>query len=218
MGVDKAVASFKGELDAAAPEDDADGLTRLALQMRPDLQALQQAVAEAEHRVRLEVANRFGNPSIGPAMEYNETSVVFVGAWLIYQLPVLNVKRGEILLRHAERDKVAADKRRVEIQAALDVRAALDRIRQAREWVGYFGAESLPALTKTMTDFEKMFAAGEPSVDVGRLIDARRRLLRARDSHLDALWELSQARADLAAAVGDLSVALGPVTPPAGHR
>ena len=56
----------------------------------------------------------------------------------------------------------------------------------------------------------RLFAAGEPSVDVLRLIDARKRLLRARDGYLDALWELSQARADLAAAVGDIELALPP--------
>jgi outer membrane protein TolC len=215
MGIDKSASTYDGRLDAGGPKDDADELTRVALQTRPDLLALQQAVVEADERVRLEVANRFGNPAIGPMMEYNETRVHFIGATLAYALPVLNVKRGEILLRQAERERVVEDRRRVEIQTALDVRAALDRIREARKWVGYFGSESLPALQKTMESFEKLFAAGEPGVDVGRLLDARRRLLRSRDSYLDALWELSQARVDLAAAVGDLNLALTAPAPPA---
>src|SRR5206468_3044200 len=52
-----------GTLDAAAPEADAAALEQLARQRRPDLHVLQQVVAETEQRVRLEIANRFGNPS-----------------------------------------------------------------------------------------------------------------------------------------------------------
>jgi hypothetical protein len=40
-------------------------------------------------------------------------------------------------------------------------------------------------------------------VDVLRVIDVHRKLLRARDGYLDTLWELRQAQADLAAALGD---------------
>jgi hypothetical protein len=43
-------------------------------------------------------------------------------------------------------------------------------------------------------------------MDLARVIDIRRRLLRARDMYLDALFEQSQAQVDLAAAVGDLSL------------
>ena len=51
-------------------------------------------------------------------------------------------------------------------------------------------------------------------IDVLRLIDVRRRLQRARDGYLDALWELNQGRADLAAAVGDLGLVVSvPVSP-----
>jgi hypothetical protein len=42
-------------------------------------------------------------------------------------------------------------------------------------------------------------------VTLAQIIDIRRRLLRTRDAYLDALFELSQAQTDLAAAVADLS-------------
>ena len=82
--------------------------------------------------------------------------------------------------------------------------AALDRLKEAKNWVGTLD-EILPALQKTTQDFDRLFAQGE--VDVIRLIEVRRRHLRSRDSYLDALWELNQARADLAAAVGDFTLA-----------
>jgi outer membrane protein TolC len=209
IGADLTIANYQGSLDPWAPADNPDSLMPRAMDLRPDLRALQLAVAEADQRVQFEVANRWGNPSLGPAMEYNETRVTFVGAWMITPLPTLNTRRGDIMLRKAERDRAAADERRVEIQTTLDVRAAVARVREAQRWVNYFGAESLPVLQSTMESFEKLFAAGDPGVDVLRLIDARRRLVRARDGYLDALWELAQARADLAAAVGDLSLAIG---------
>jgi outer membrane protein TolC len=47
-------------------------------------------------------------------------------------------------------------------------------------------------------------------VDVLRVIDVRRKLLRARDSYLDALWAVSQARADLLAATGEPALTFCP--------
>ncbi len=52
--------------------------------------------------MRLEIANRYGNPSIGPATEYNETSVTFFGIVVAAPLPVFNTLTGEIQLRKAE--------------------------------------------------------------------------------------------------------------------
>jgi hypothetical protein len=55
---------------------------------------------------------------------------------------------------------------------------------------------------------QQLFIKGDPGVDVLRVVDLRRKLLKARDGYLDALWEVTQARADVAAAVGDPTQAL----------
>ena len=47
-------------------------------------------------------------------------------------------------------------------------------------------------------------------VDVMRVSTVRRSLIRARDGYLDALFEVTQAQADLAAAVGDPALAVSP--------
>ena len=49
----------------------------------------------------------------------------------------------------------------------------------------------------------KLFNANLPGADLTRLIDVRRKLLRARESYLDAVWSVRMARADLLAAVGE---------------
>src|SRR5581483_4487019 len=65
-------------------------------------------------------------------------------------------------------------------------------------------------------DMEKLFQAGEPGVDVLKVIDARRKYLRARDSYLDALWSVRQARIDVSAAAGEPALSItGPPPPPA---
>jgi outer membrane protein TolC len=205
IGVQKEIVEVKGTLSNTTPTGVVEHWTQVALQKRPDLQATQMAYVEAEQRERLEIANRFGNPQIGLKTEVNETNVAFVGATVQFALPFYNTKRGEILQRQAEKIKVLLERQRVEIQINQEVLAAVDHLKEAKKWVGSLETEILPTLRKTMDDFDKLFAQGE--VDVLRLIDVRRRYLRSRDSHLDALWELNQARADLAAAVGDFTLA-----------
>src|SRR5262249_51913764 len=97
------------------------GLAEAALRMRPELKARKAAVEEAEARLGLERANRWGNPSLGPAFEYNETSVVFIGMWLVTPIPVLNTRRGEIQQRQAELGRARLDLRQVEVQVQQDV-------------------------------------------------------------------------------------------------
>jgi outer membrane protein TolC len=191
---------------------------QFALQSRPDLQALELLYAEAEQRERLEIANRFGNPSFGAKTEYNESSVTFVGATVQFPIPVFNSRRGEVLQRQAEKAKVLMDRRRLVMQIHQDVLAALDRLHEAQKWVRSFESDILPTLRKTLDAFDQLFAQGEPGVDVLRLIEVRRRYLRARDGLLDAQWEWSQARADLAAAIGDFTLATetAPVQPMLG--
>jgi outer membrane protein TolC len=189
-------------------------LVQAGLERRPDVHALEFAVREADNRLRLEVANRWGNPSFGPAFEYNETSVYFFGSWLIWSPPIFNQRRGEIRQRQAERERARQALQQGEIQVQQDVFAAIARLAQAEEVVKNFNSQTLPSLRQTREEFDKLYQAGQPGVDLARVIDIRRRLLRARDAYLDVLFELSQAQTDLAAAMADLSFASCRATPP----
>jgi cobalt-zinc-cadmium efflux system outer membrane protein len=187
---------------------DAAAMTQTALGRRQDLRARQIAVAEAEARVRLAVADRFGNPNLGPDYEYNETRVNFIGAQLVMPLPVLNTHRGEILQRQAEQTRAMLDLRQTEVAVQQDVYAALVHIEQARDWLNTYRKTVVPGLVATLKKMDELLLAGD--VDTLRLIDINRKLLTARDAELDARWELLQALADLAAAVGDPAVVLDP--------
>ncbi len=190
-------------------------LVQAGLERRPDLHGLQFAVREAEQRLNLEVANRWGNPSLGPAMEYSESSVSFVGLWMIWQIPVINTRRGEIRQRRAELARASEALSQGELQMQLDVSTALARLNRAEGTAKNFAINVLPNLRQTREEFDKLYQAGQPGVTLQQIIDIRRRLLRTRDAYLDALFELSQAQTDLAAAVADLSLADCGAVPPA---
>jgi cobalt-zinc-cadmium efflux system outer membrane protein len=179
-----------------------------ALERRPDLHARQAAITEADARVRLAVADRLGNPTIGPDFEYNETSVYFIGAQIVMPLPLLNRHRGDILQREAERNRAGLDLRNNEVTIQQEVGAALERLRNANAWAETYRKEVLPNLEKRLKEMEDLFTLSGGTVL--SVIDIQRRLLRARDGYLDVLYELSQAQADLAYAVGDPGLAIVP--------
>jgi cobalt-zinc-cadmium efflux system outer membrane protein len=209
LGVTEEAFALQGALDTPLPAtDDLQTLVPMALDRRPDLHARQFAVQEADARVRLARADRFGNPNLGPDYEYNETRANFIGAQLTLPLPVFNTRRGEILQREAERTRAAFDLRNAEVVVRQDVQGALDRLREARAWADTYRTKVLPNLEESRKTMQTLFAkGGVPALSV---IDIQRKLLRARDGYLDALYELRQAQADLAAAMGDPGLAIAP--------
>jgi len=199
----------KGELDLPVPPDGLESFWQAARDQRPDLQARKTAVAEAQARYRLQVADRFGNPSVGPTYELNETNDSFLGISLAVPLPLLNTRQGEILQAKAMLARALADVNQFEVQSSQDVQAALVRLAEARKLADSYTAEVLPHLRQAVKDMNKLLEQNDPGVDIVRVLGVQRNYLRAFDAYLDALFELSQARADLAAAVGDPTLALG---------
>jgi outer membrane protein TolC len=180
------------------------------LARRPDLFARRAAVSEAQAKLRLTIADRYDNPVIGPAYALDPTRVNFIGAQFTLPLPAFNTHRGEIMQREAERTQAALRVSQTETVIHQDVEAALLRLSSARLNVDTIANDVLPQLEAHLQDMMRLFEQGDPAADVLRVIEIRRRLLKARDGYLTALWELSQARADLAGAVGDPALALVP--------
>jgi cobalt-zinc-cadmium efflux system outer membrane protein len=215
LGLTAGTFDLQGGFELPPPlENEGESLLEAALDGRPDLRAHRIAVNEADARVRLEIANRFGNPNVGPAYENNETRTNFVGLQFALPLPVLNTHRGDILQRQAERARAALELTQNEVLVRQDVRAALARLQAARRVVDYYSREVLPNLEKALADIRALFEARAPGADLLRVIEVQRTLLRARDTELDALFELRLALADLAAAIGDPKLAVLPCPNP----
>src|SRR5581483_7005042 len=85
---------LRGDLTPqAAPTGPLEALEDAARRLRPDRHAREAAVAEADARMRLERANRFGNPVVGPTYEYDNGSIHNLGVQFAVPLPVLNAHR-----------------------------------------------------------------------------------------------------------------------------
>ena len=203
LGVLGSTFEVQGDLEPPLLDREASDLLEEAQRRRQDLRSREAAVEEADARLKLEKANRFGNPNVGPAYEYDPTRVNLIGAQFTLPLPLFNTHKGEIMQREAELARAMLDLRQAHVQIAQDVQAALARWEAAHAWAATYRDQVLPSLRTSVQGIEKLFEQGDPGVDVLRVIDTRRKELRARDGYLDALWEVRQARADLAAAVGD---------------
>jgi outer membrane protein TolC len=196
----------EGTQEITVPPSDTPALVAAALEERPDLHAAHAALDEADAHWRLEIANSHGNPSIGTDFEYDPTRTCFTGAHVTVPLPVFNLHRGEIQQKLAERARAVQEVQQVEQQVSQDVEAAVARLGAALAWEQQLRRVLLPEIEDDVAQAERLAAQnkGEGSAE---LIELRQRLLRTRDLHLDALWEISQARADLAAALGDPRIA-----------
>jgi outer membrane protein TolC len=190
-------------------------LSEMALARRADLKARQLAVTEATANLRLTTANQYGNPIVGPAVAYDPSKVKMIGAQINVPLPVANNHRGEVFQSQAEHALAAQLLRQTEINIRQDVASGLARLTAAESRAEQFRAKLLPDLRRDVDDMEKLFLSGEPGVDVLKVIEVRRSLLKARDSFLDALWSVRQARADVAAAAGEPALSLSPPLVPA---
>ena len=211
VGVPSGTFILQGDLaPPPTPTDSADVLAEAARWLRPDRMARQAAVDEADSRLRLERANRFGNPTVGPTYEYDNSRINNVGVIVTVPLPVLNIHRGDLLQREAEKTRAALELRQTDVQIEQQVEAALARMKQARAWADTYEHEVVPNLETSLKQIRDLFEHGDPSVDALRILDVQRKLLKARDGLLDAQLEVRQAVADLAAALGDPSIAAGP--------
>ncbi len=216
LGIAAGNAEPTGTLERAAPSEEGDSLLAAALELRPDRFARLAAIEEAEANFRFQKADRFGNLHVGPAYEYNESRTNFIGATLQVPIPVFNRHPGEIQQAQARLSQASLFLQQTEVEIRQDVRLSLARVAEARQWVESFRNDILPALRKSLKDMEQLFKDSQPGVDVLRLLDVRRKLLRAQDGYLDALLVYTSALADLALAVGDPALAMGHYSPQRG--
>jgi cobalt-zinc-cadmium efflux system outer membrane protein len=201
--------------EPAAWSPDPNVLAELATTRRADLQARKLAVTEAAANSRLATANRYGNPIVGAVYTYDPTKITMIGPQVNIPLPIANTQRGQIFQSEMEHALALDTLRQTEITVRQDVASALARLAVAERRVEQYKSRIFPDLRQAVAEIDKLFLGGDPSVDLTAVFDVRRKLLSARDGYLDALWSVRQARADLAAAVGEPALGLGLPEPPA---
>jgi cobalt-zinc-cadmium efflux system outer membrane protein len=208
LGVVGGAFAIDGKLDVPPQTWEPDALTALAMTRRADLNARREAVAEAAANTSLVRANRWGNPTVGPIYTYDPSGVNAFGVQFNVPLPLVNTHRGEILQSEAEQAQAVYLLRQAEVNVRQDVAAALLRLRVAEQRAEFYRGKALPQLRDALKQMEDLYRDGLGGADFVRVMDIRRKLLRARDGYLDALWAVRQAWADLLAAIGEPALGL----------
>jgi outer membrane protein TolC len=209
LGIAEGSAEPTGEMERPVPVKPTDFWLSTANDLRPELFARAAAVREAGATTALERANRFGNPAVGPFYEFDNSRVTFIGAQVQVAIPVLNCHTGDIRQAEAQLTQAQLNVRQTEVEIWQDVTLAAANVAETQQSVESYRSDILPSLRKGLEDTDLLFQQGQGGVDVLRVLDVRRKLLKAEDGYLDALLAYTSAIADLAQAVGDPSIAMG---------
>jgi cobalt-zinc-cadmium efflux system outer membrane protein len=193
-------------LPSNIPPLDEQALVQAALSCRPDLHASQAAIEGAGAAVRLAKGDQIPTTIIGPEYVQDEAGIQYVGLNLVPTLPILNNGKPLVRQRQAEERRAVVAYEQARQRAVAQVRSAVAK------WNGATGLVSdSSGLTQELggevANLERLFEAGQ--TDLTRVQQARQRLIQLENAQLDALWNATQAQADLMLAVGVPSMIQG---------
>ena len=186
-------------LPAYIPPVDEAVMIQEALQNRPDIHAAHAQIALTHSAVSLAKGDRIPTPVIGPQYEMDEAGVQYIGFVFITPLPVWNNGKPLVLQREAEHRRALVAYQQAEQRATAQVRAAVAKWNGATELVNESSGLN-KALSTEVGVLERLFEAGQS--DLTKLMQARQRLIQLENAELDAVWQATQAQADLLLALG----------------
>ena len=222
MGIPEYAGNIEPSGQLRVPElitpGDEEHLIQTALASRPEIHAAAAQVASSRSAVCLARADRIPIPSVGPVYEKDESGVTYYGFAVSSPIPVLNAGGPLVRQREAEyrRDAVALEQTQQRVRA--QVKATLVKWNQVQQFVARTQATIAPIQAET-TRMERLYKAGQ--TDLIRLLQVRQRLIQAENMQLDALWQATQAYADLLTALGCtplIGSTVETVEPPVGTR
>ncbi len=186
-------------LPAYIPPVEDKTLIQTALQNRPEIHAARAQVEGARAAVGLARADRIPTPVVGPVYERDEQGTQFFGFVYITPIPVLNNGAPLVRQREAEYRRAGVALQQIEQRTVAQVKAAIANWNEANEL-----AKETQGLTERLkgkvASLERLFEAGQ--TDLTRLLQARQRLIQLENAELDAIWQATQAQADLLTALG----------------
>ncbi len=181
------------------PEAEDEALIRLALENRPDIRAACSGVAAARGAINLAKGDRIPTVVAGPEYTRDEFGTQFAGFLFIAPLPVLNSGNPLVRQREAEHRRAVVALEQVQQRAVAQIRAATAKWNAANRLVERTNGTT--ATLKAGVDrLERLFQ--ENQTDITKLFQARQGLIQLENARLDAVWQATQAQADLLTAIG----------------
>jgi cobalt-zinc-cadmium efflux system outer membrane protein len=181
------------------PPIDEQVMVQEALQSRPDVHAAHAQIAGTYAAVKLAKGDRIPTPVIGPQYAMDEAGVQYVGLVLISPLPIWNSGKPLVLQREAEHRRAIVAYEQAQQRVAAQVKAAVAKWNGATELVNESAGLS-KELDQDVNSLDRLFEAGQ--ADLTKLMQARQRLIQLQNAQLDAVWQATQAQADLLLALG----------------
>lgn len=195
------------------PELDDQGLIQLALQSRPEIHVARAQVAGACSATNLARGDMRPTPIVGPQWAMDEAGIQYIGLILVSPIPILNSGRPLVVQREADYRRAMTALQQVEQRTITQVKAAVAKWNSANRLVTQTAGLS-ETLKTQVGRLERLFDANQ--TDLTKLLQARQRLIQLENAQLDALWQATQAQADLLTALGAPSLIAALHGPPPG--
>ena len=186
-------------LPAYIPPVDEQVMIGEALRFRPDIQAARAQISGTHSAVKLAQGDRIPTPVIGPQYEMDEAGVQYIGFVFITPIPIWNNGKPLVIQREAEHRRAVVAFQEAQQRATGQVRAAVAKWNGATELVNDSAGLSKD-LRSEVDKMDRLFAVGQ--ADLTQLMQARQRFIQLENSRLDAVWQATQAQADLLLALG----------------
>jgi len=165
---------------------------------RPDVVAANFAVSAANADLELAKADRVPNIATGPTYERDESGTLFFGIAAQMDIPVWNTGNPLVQQRAAELQQQVITWQQTKARAALQAQAAVNRYMIAhRLWEEHWAEQD--ASESELTTVTDAFKQGQASIV--EVLTTQDNLIQERRDYLNLLHEISQAAADVIAAL-----------------
>lgn len=183
-----------------ATEFQVEDLVAAATASRPDLRAVDLAIAAAEDRRELARRDIWRLAGILPDINARGSRGFEAGPGLQFNVPILHQNQGAIARAEADAERLRRQYVRLRDTATLDVRRAHIQLAQARQNLKIWRERAIPQAQAAMNSAREALA--EEGVSLLLVLETTRQLLAARGRELEAEAAVHRAFAELERSVG----------------
>jgi len=181
-----------GDLRRVGAPPNIDEITRFALERRPDLESLRRDEARSLADIRLQLAQRKVDYTVGSEYRREQTNLLAGNSLHVFfsaPIPIFNRNQGEIERVRRERDQIVARIQSLEATIRNEVRTAHQQYETARSLLARIEADMLAQARDVRGTTEYSYRRGEASFV--ELLDAQR-------AYNDTMQSYNEARAEYA--------------------
>jgi len=175
-------------------------LTRLALDNRPDLQAVGVEVGRIDAEIALTRRLIVPNPTVSFVYREEEKRDRIAGVEVRFPLPVFDRKQAELIQLAGRKDQADYERQSVELRVRQEVGDALRTYDAAKTEIEVFEKAVLERATENFQLIETAYKEGK--INLLQLVVVQNDLVTAQLSYVDSLAAYWQARTALERATG----------------